>query len=82
MQQLLENNKLILMEAAIVEQLRRDSRITLHPDLVHAPLIYNKRGKQALNELYQSYIKVASSKNLPFLMCTPTWRANYERVKK
>ena len=68
------------MEAAIVERLRRDSSIRFHPNLVHAPLIYDDKGKKELQRLYQGYISIAIKAELPFIMCTPTWRANYERV--
>lgn len=59
MQQLLENNNLILMEAAIVELLRRAEDISLHPVLVNAPLIYEKAGREALGKLYRKYIDIA-----------------------
>ena len=80
MKKLLENNKLILMEAAIVESLRRSEHISLHPVLVNAPLIYDQAGRDALSHLYQKYIDIAHQSKNPFLMCTPTWRANRSRV--
>ncbi|MCP3669239.1 MAG: homocysteine S-methyltransferase family protein [Gammaproteobacteria bacterium] len=81
MKELLNNNRTILMEAAIVERLRRSGDFKLHPELVHAPLIYDEYGKQALLELYQEYADIASSAEAPILLCTPTWRANFSRVK-
>lgn len=80
MKQLLEENSLILMEAAIVETLRRSVDIELHPLLVNAPLVYDEPGRRALAALYQTYIDIASATRKPFMMCTPTWRANHERV--
>ncbi|HEY5775803.1 MAG TPA: homocysteine S-methyltransferase family protein [Xanthomonadales bacterium] len=80
MQQLLKNNNLVLMEAAIVEPLRRSADIELHPRLVNAPLIYQPAGRKALRDLYQGYIDIALAAKIPFLMCTPTWRTNRERV--
>lgn len=80
MKQLLECNSLILIEAAIVEQLRRSGGINLHQSLVNAPLIYDKTGRKVLSKLYQDYIDIAFEAKKPFLMCTPTWRANYSRV--
>jgi len=80
MKQLFENKEMVLMEAAIVEQLRRASDIELHDTLLNAPLIYDRKGQQALIKLYQDYIDIAKKANLPFIMCTPTWRASYERV--
>lgn len=70
------------MEAAIVERLRRSSDIDLHPVLVNAPLIYQEKGRQALRKIYQSYIDIALEAKTPFLMCTPTWRTNQERVSR
>lgn len=80
MKKLLESNSLILMEAAIVESLRRSDHINLHPVLVNAPLIYDQAGRDALSHLYQKYIDIARLSKKPFLMCTPTWRASQSRV--
>jgi S-methylmethionine-dependent homocysteine/selenocysteine methylase len=80
MKKLIEDNRLILMEAAIVEQLRRSDNIKLDQSLVNAPLIYDAAGRSALKNLYQSYIDIAQKAGIPFLMCTPTWRANKNRV--
>ncbi len=80
MQQLLNNNPLILMEAAIVEQLRRSSDIHLHKTLVNAPLIYEESSGKVMAQLYQNYIDIANENKLPFLMLTPTWRTNKSRV--
>jgi len=80
MQKLLRDNELILMEAAIVERLRRSGDVELDPVLVNAPLLYTQAGQKALSGIYQSYIDIASRAKRPFLMCTPTWRTNRERV--
>lgn len=80
MKKLLEANKLILKEGAVVERLRRLEGISLHPSLVNAPLIYEEKGRIALTEIYNSYIEIAKVADIPFLMETPTWRANLERV--
>ncbi len=80
MRDLIESNKLILMEAAINEQLRRSNKINLHTTLVNAPLIYDETGKTILKKIYQGYIDIALKAKLPFLMCTPTFRADQGRV--
>lgn len=77
---LLDKYDFILMEAAVVERLRRDSSVVLHPSLVHAALLYDESGRQELQKLYQSYIDIAVEARSPLLLCTPTWRANQERV--
>ena len=81
MQQLLQAHDFILMEAAIVEQLRWHTDVKLHPTLSNAPLIYSA-AKQPLQQLYQQYMQIALDAQLPFLMCTPTWRANHERISQ
>jgi len=80
MKKLIENNKLILTEGAVVERLRRSYKVNLHPLLVNAPFIYDGAGQTALEEIYQGYIDIAQEAGLPFLMCAPTWRANQARV--
>lgn len=80
MRRLLLAHDIILMEAAVVERLRRDVDVDLHPQLVHAGLVYDDVGREALRRIYQSYIAIAHGAGLPLLVCTPTWRANRERV--
>ena len=82
MKKILENNKVILMEAAIIERLRRSHNVTLHQILVNAPLIYNDDGREELGKIYQEYIDISLGVKTPFLMCTPTWRANQTRVRE
>ncbi|MCU7818377.1 MAG: homocysteine S-methyltransferase family protein, partial [gamma proteobacterium symbiont of Lucinoma myriamae] len=81
MQQIIDNNRLVLMEAAIVERLRRSSDIKLHDELIHAPLIYENNGKKVLEKFYQEYVDIAFESKVPILLLTPTWRANQSRVE-
>jgi homocysteine S-methyltransferase len=81
MNALIEEHNLILMEAAIVERLRRSGLVKLHPSLVNAGLVYDDRGRLELEKLYQGYISIALAARVPILLTTPTWRANRERVK-
>lgn len=80
MKELLETYDLILMEGAVNERLRRSDKVELHPGLVSAPLIYSTTGRKELSDIYNGYIELAKSSDIPFLMCAPTWRANYSRV--
>lgn len=82
MYRLLEVSDLVLMEAAVVERLRRDAGVPLHPRLLHAHFVSSERGRCALEDIYRSYIDVALEAHLPLLLCTPTWRANRERVRE
>lgn len=71
------------MEAAVVERLRRSGESSpLHPLLVHAPLIYDPRGRRAIRAIYEEYVGIAEKAGLPLLLVTHTWRANSERVAK
>jgi homocysteine S-methyltransferase len=80
MKHLLEEHKFILAEAAIVERLRRNENISLDENLINAPLIFSEEGSAALRSLYEEYIDIAAASDLPILLCTPTWRANRDRV--
>ncbi|MCK2149064.1 MULTISPECIES: homocysteine S-methyltransferase family protein [Marinobacter] len=80
MKELLKNHQLVLAEAAVVERLRRDEEVELDPELVHAPLINCDAGKKALRSIYREYLDIAEAHDRPILLCTPTWRANKERV--
>ena len=81
MHDFLHKHPLILMEAAITEPLRRMAHLTLHPSLTVSPLVYDDRGRCELEKLYLGCMQVARAAELPFVMFTPTWRANAERVK-
>lgn len=74
------HHDLILFEGAINEQIRRNPRVELHPILGNAPLIYTESGQKALQEIYSGYLQIARSAELPFYMCTPTWRADKDRI--
>ena len=81
MQSFLDKHELILMEAAIVEPIRRGGIAPLDPLLQHGGLIYDPKGRSELRKLYLDYANIAIDAELPFLMCTPTWRTNSERVQ-
>jgi homocysteine S-methyltransferase len=69
------------MEAAVIEQLRRTGRVALHPTLENTPLIYDELGREELRLLYLGYASIAIRAGLPLILCTPTWRANRERLR-
>lgn len=75
-----EKSELVLMEAAVVEPLRRGTVVKLDPLLVHGGLIYDENGQAELSRLYRQYASIAMDARIPCLLCTPTWRTNYERV--
>ncbi|MBI4537777.1 MAG: homocysteine S-methyltransferase family protein [candidate division NC10 bacterium] len=71
----------ILTEGAIVERLRRDPTVNLDPHILHAGFVYDAGGRQQLGALYRQYLDIGRMAGLPFIVCTPTWRANPERVE-
>ncbi len=79
-QKAIEENNLILTEAAVIEKLRRIGGIDLHRRLENAALIYDPDGKRAMLNIYKGFITVAYEADLPIIICTPTWRANRERI--
>jgi homocysteine S-methyltransferase len=70
----------MLAEAAVIEALRRSGTAVLHPRLENALLIYDDRGRAALTGVYHEYASIARQAGVPILICTPTWRANPERI--
>lgn len=81
LESLLEQHDWLLMEAAVVESLRRSPSVELHPLLANAPLVWEKKGRAALLELYFGFIEVAREANVPLILSAPTWRANRERME-
>lgn len=76
----IKNAPFIFTEGAVVERLRREFAVSMHPYLEHATLIYRDETKAILQSIYQQYIDTVKRRNAPILIFTPTWRANYERI--
>jgi S-methylmethionine-dependent homocysteine/selenocysteine methylase len=79
---LIERNDLVLMEASIAERVRRETEVGLHPRLHNAMLVADPTGRKELRRIYGDYVEVARGAALPLLLCTPTWRANRERLEE
>jgi homocysteine S-methyltransferase len=71
----------ILFEGAVIERLRRDPAARLDPHILHAGLIYDPGGRQALEHIYRSYLDAGRDNASPMVILTPTWRANPERLE-
>lgn len=70
----------ILMEGALGERLKREFKLVFDNEVAMAGLIYTDEGKKALAYLWEEYINIARTYNLPFIATTPTRRANKERI--
>lgn len=73
-------NDFILGEGSINERIRRSS-VQLHPLLANAPLIYDE-AKEAMADIYRSYLEIAQKANRSITLLTPTWCANPDRINK
>ncbi|HXP96091.1 MAG TPA: homocysteine S-methyltransferase family protein [Telmatospirillum sp.] len=82
--QALAQRAFLLTEGALIERLRRDpnSEVSLDPDVANASLLYSPAGIAALAKLWRGYIDIAQAHDLGILVCTPTWRANPERLAR
>ncbi|HEX2944417.1 MAG TPA: homocysteine S-methyltransferase family protein [Clostridia bacterium] len=77
-----ESSRIILMEGALGERLKREYGLVPDETVALADIIYRSGGSKALGELWGQYIKTAEAFDLPFIATTPTRRANKERVFK
>ena len=76
----LAHSAVILGEGAVIERLRRMPDITLDEHVVNSALIYDERGRAALETICRQYIEIGRKYELPLLLSTPTWRAGRERI--
>lgn len=79
---IIKESSLILTECAISERLRRRPDVVLDPILFNTPLIYDTSGRKRLEEIYYSYLEVATDAGLPIILCAPTWRVDKERIRE
>jgi hypothetical protein len=77
-----ESNRVILLEGALGERLKREYNLAPDETVALADIIYRDGGKKAICELWGQYVKTAELFDLPFIATTPTRRANRERVFK
>lgn len=80
LEQCFQKETYILMEGAIGERLKREYHLEPNPIIALSSIVETKQGKVALKQLWEEYISIARSYNLPFLAATPTRRANQERI--
>ncbi len=76
-----EDELVVLAEGAVIERLRRNGQVTLDRYVEHAGLIYQAKGRAALEKLFREYIDIGQAWALPTIACTVTWRANPDRLR-
>ncbi len=75
-------SKAILTEGAVIERLRRDSRVQLDPWIEHAGFVNDPAALAVLEEIEREYIAIGCSADIPMIVFTPTWHASPDRLKK
>ncbi len=76
----LQDAPFLLTEGAVIERLRRDRSLPLHPRLLNTALLFEAEGPNALRRIYHEYLHIGYHHDLPMLIFTPTWRGNAERL--
>jgi len=71
-----------ITDGAILERVRRDSRFTLDPNILHASLVFSAEGRKALANIYNQYIDIAKQISHPIILITPTFRCGFDRAAK
>lgn len=72
----------ILMEGALSQRIQREYGVCLDDQVDLAGLVYDRKGRNALQTLWRQYMKIAEKYSLPFIATTPTRRANRERIER
>ncbi len=78
----IKNSNAVITEGALLERLRRDQSVSLDPNIEHAGFIYDPYAGSVLEGLFRQYMDIGQKYDLPMIFCTPTWRANPERLAK
>lgn len=81
-QDTLASSNAMLTEGAIAERLRRRDDLGLHPTLFNTPLIYDEYGRRCMEEIYGQYREAGGRRNIPVLLCAPTWRVDRIRIEE
>ena len=76
----LQDCRLVLMEGAVLERLRRETRLPVDSPVANAALLYSEEGRAAMGAIYREYMQIGVDSGLPVLLLTPTWRATRERT--
>lgn len=79
-QEFLAVSPVILGEGAVIERLRRSRGIQLDEHVVNSALIYQEKGRAALEAICRQYLDIGQRYNLPLMISTPTWRAGRDRI--
>jgi len=77
----LTRERAILAEGAVIERLRRDPAVRLDPLILNSSLLFDAHDRALMETIYREYVDIGARYDLPLVLCTPTWRANPERIR-
>jgi hypothetical protein len=72
----------VLAEGSLRERLHRNPMITLDPQVDHDGFVCDSTGGAVLERLDREHLEIGRVADVPFVVCTPTHRANPERLRK
>jgi homocysteine S-methyltransferase len=79
---IIKEKPLIITDAGIETRIIYEMGLQLPKEVEVAGMIYQQKGREALAQLYNSYLDIGQSSKLPIIIGTPTFRANPHRVLK
>lgn len=82
LESLIGKSEFVITEGAILERIKREFKIKIDQNILHASLVYVPEGQRALTKIYTEYLDAAKKADLPIMITTPTWRANKERLQQ
>lgn len=79
---LIEAGTPILADAAVETRIMFETELELDPHLQVAALLEHQAGREALRDVYATYVDVAWAHGLPGIIGTPTFRASRRYVER
>ncbi|SFB34537.1 homocysteine S-methyltransferase [Rhizobium sp. NFR07] len=77
----LESAPVVLTEGAIVTRLVHEFGLPT-PDSAAFAHLFSQRGREALAEIYRSYMAISGDFGLPMQVSTPTWRSHPDALRR
>jgi len=81
-EKVISQNKFVLGEGSMYERLKRGGAVNFDPHIAYASLIYHDKSRAILDRVHREYLDIGQKFQLPMIACTPTWRANRDRLAK
>jgi len=79
---IIAQNTFILGTGSMYERLKRGGAVEFDPHIAYASLIYHDKSRAVFESVYREYLDIGQKFQVPMIACTPTWRANRDRLAK